>query len=155
MKTNVKIVLCYLVSLWCDVLNIVAGIFFYREPIAPTTNTVAVGLFAVHGVSLLYLMFSMFMERRIRFKYHLAVNRMFMLVPDIILMVQAMSVVNLSPGSASRHMERGFIAAQVFSWISPFVIIAIVYWSKVSFVRVEKSKNYAEAEESKLKIVEE
>ena len=60
MNTNVEIVFCNLLSLWCDVLNIVAGIFFYRETIAPTTDTVAVGLITVHGVSILYLLLSVY-----------------------------------------------------------------------------------------------
>ena len=52
-------------------------------------------------------------------------------------------------------MVRGFITAQVFSWISPFVIIAIIYWSDVRFVRTDKTNKYTDIEVSKINIAEE
>ena len=153
---NAKYIIIFLLSLWCDILNIVVGILLYGEKPAPTTDTVAVALIVLHLIGILYLLVTMYMTRDI-YKYHLGLNRLFMLVPDIILTVQVMSVVNLDPRAShpTRHMEAGFVAAQVFSWISPFVIIAIIYWSDVRFVRTDKTNKYTDIEVSKINIAEE
>jgi len=151
---NAKNVFCNLLSFWCDVLNIVAAILMYGERIGPSIRTVSVALILTHTVSIAYLMFSMYLGDRIGFKYHLGVNRMFMLVPDIILTVQAMSTVHFN--HREQHMVGGFLAAQVFSWISPFLIIGINCMSDVRFVRAKKTnKNISEmknAEEVKSKV---
>ena len=150
-NTNAKYVFCNLVSFWCDILNIVAGILMYGEQVGPSMKTVSVALIFTHAVSIAYLMFSLYLGERMGFKYHLGLNRMFMLVPDIILMVHSMSVgsVKNHQNTKDRHLVGGFIAAQVFSWISPFLIIAINFWSDVRFVRANKiNKN------NEMKIVE-
>ena len=149
---NAKNMIIFLLSLWCDILNIIVGILIYGENPAPTTVPVSVALIVLHLIGILYLLVTMYMTRDI-YKYHLGLNRLFMLVPDIILTVQAMSRLHI--GSVTRHMVRGFITAQVFSWISPFVIIAIIYWSDVRFVRTDKTNKYTDIEVSKINIAEE
>ena len=62
---NAKNMIIFLLSLWCDILNIVVGILLYGEKPAPTTDTVAVALIILHLIGILYLLVTMYMTRDI------------------------------------------------------------------------------------------